>query len=83
MEEIEILGTNQAVIDQHWPIDNPFPEIPADEDHAHAGHLPGLKERQGVEQFVERAKSAWERNKGFGSKQEMHFPEREVAKLKT
>jgi hypothetical protein len=65
MEQFSILRVDEAVVFQQLPVNHPAPKFPSHQNDRDADHFPGLKQRQGLEQFIARAESSWERDQGF------------------
>jgi hypothetical protein len=58
MEQLSITRADKPVVLQQLPVDQPSPELPADQNNGDAAHLFGLQERQGIEQLIARPKSS-------------------------
>src|SRR5664279_44069 len=76
--EIQVLGRDPALVDEQLPVDELLPVRAAHEDYRDALHLPGLDERERLEQLVERAVPAREGDERTGTHEEVHLADAEV-----
>ena len=52
MEQLSITRADKPVVLQQLPVDQPSPELPADQNNGDAAHFLGLQQRQGVKQLI-------------------------------
>jgi hypothetical protein len=83
IDEVEVLGGDDALVGEGGQVDDAVPEGAADEDDGNPLHLVGLDQRQRLEQLVERAESAGEGDERLGAHEEMHLAQAEVAEAET
>src|SRR5271169_94547 len=76
--EAQILGRDPALVDEELPVDELLPVRAAHEDDRDAFHLPRLDERERLEELVQRAVAAGERDERAGSHEEVHLADAEV-----
>jgi hypothetical protein len=82
VKELQVLLCDQAAVDEQLPVDEAFPKVPPHQDDHDAFSLPGLEQRQRFEQFIQGAKASGKRDERLGPNEEVHFPDRKIAKLK-
>lgn len=69
VKEPQLLFSDQPLLDQHLPVDQPFPKGPSDEDDDHMLGLACLGQRQGFKELVEGAESSGKRHQRLGPDQ--------------
>src|SRR5664280_2858778 len=79
--EIQIPGRDPALLDEELPVDELLPVCTAHEDDREALHLPGLDERERLEELVQRAVAARERDERAGAHEQVHLADAEVVEL--
>ena len=82
VEQGQIVRCNQAFFNQQCPVDEAFPVGAAHQDDGDVTRFPGLQQCQRFEEFVQRAESPGKDHQRPGAKEEVHFAQGEVAKLK-
>src|SRR6266446_2240170 len=82
LEQLQILGREGAVAHQSLEVDHFFPERRTVEEHGNRTlELAGLRQRQDLEQLVERAEAAGKRNQGARQVREPQLAHEEVVEL--
>lgn len=83
MKEAEVIRTDQALFYQQGPVDQAFPEGPADENDGDVAHLARLKQGEGFEEFVEGAEASGKDDQRAGAQEKMHLAQGKIPELKT
>src|SRR5436190_15789040 len=79
---MSVLGADRAVTHERVEIQHLVPELGAEQDDRHAfAHLARLRQRQDLEQLVERAEATWEQHHRLGEVDEPEFTHEEVMKV--
>src|SRR5947207_9391522 len=80
-EQIEMAFVDHAFVGEKTKVDHLLPIGPVVEHDRNLLHPPGLAQRQGVEQLVQRAETAGKNHQRFRPQQEMHLSQGKVMKL--
>ena len=83
LHQIEIGRRDHAFADElvAHPVDQPAPELAADQDDRHLAALAGLHQRQALGQLVERAEAAGHHDVGRREVHEHHLAREEMAEV--
>ena len=78
LEQLDVGGRDHAFFDQEVEVDQPPPVVGAEQHDRHLARLPGLHQRDHLEQLVQRAEAAREGHQRLGPHHEMHLADGEV-----
>src|SRR5450755_3538437 len=81
MEQLQVERTDHARLDEQVEVDQPGPELAAEQQDRPASGLAGLDQRERLEQLVERAEAAREAHQCDRAHQEVHLSQAEVVEL--
>ena len=82
-EQLAVLAVDDALVDQEVEVDRAPPVVLADQHDRHRLDRARLDEGQHLEQLVERAVAARERDQRLGAQQEMQLAQGEIVEAET
>src|SRR6476661_1798576 len=83
VNQVEVRLHDETALNEQFPVDHPLPKVTPDQHNDDALGFAGLEQSQCFKQFIERPETAGKGDESLRAKQEVHFPDGKITKLKT